>query len=47
MYDMYQEIITLLLVIIVGPICAILALRFFWKTKRTRRPVQHLRQSDF
>lgn len=40
---MYQELISLLLVLIVGPFCAIAALRFFWKTKRTRRPVRSFR----
>jgi hypothetical protein len=40
---MYQDIITLFLLIIVGPFCAIAALRFFWKTKRTRRPVKNFR----
>jgi len=40
---MYQELVTLLLVIVVGPICAIAALRAFWKTKRTRRPVKNFR----
>jgi|GEM_PF-5570179 len=38
---MHQEIITLFLLIVVGPFCAIAALRFFWKTKRTRRPVKN------
>ena len=37
---MQQELITLVLLIVVGPFCAIAALRFFWKTKRTRRPVK-------
>ena len=40
---MYKELIILLLVIVVGPICAIAALRTFWKTKRTRRPVRDFR----
>jgi len=40
---MYQDLIWLLLVIVVGPICAIAALRMFWKTKRTRRPVKSFR----
>ena len=40
---MYQEIVTLLLIIVVGPICAIAALRLFSKTKRTRRPVRNFR----
>ncbi len=40
---MYQDLIMLLLIIVVGPICAIAALRFFWKTKRTRRPVKNFR----
>jgi uncharacterized membrane protein YbhN (UPF0104 family) len=38
---MYQEAITLLLLIVVGPFCAIAALRYFWKTKRTRRRVKN------
>jgi len=40
---MYQDIFTLLLLIVVGPACAIAALRYFWKTKRTRRPVKNFR----
>jgi uncharacterized membrane protein YbhN (UPF0104 family) len=44
---MYQDLITLLLLIVVGPFCAIAALRWFWKTKRTRRPVRKFRQRDF
>ena len=40
---MFQDLITLLLVIVVGPICALAALRTFWKTKRTRRPVKNFR----
>ena len=46
MYEIYQELFTLFLLIIVGPICAIFALRFFWKTKRTRRSVKNLRHID-
>ncbi len=44
---MYQDLVTFLLIIVVGPICAIAVLRFFWKTKRTRRPVKNVRQSGF
>ena len=40
---MYQDAITLLLIIVVGPLCAIAALRYFWKTKRTRRPIKNFR----
>lgn len=40
---MYQELIILFLLLVVGPFCAIVALRLFWKTKRTRRPVKSFR----
>jgi hypothetical protein len=40
---MLQDVILMLLIIVVVPLCSIVALRCIAKTKRERRPVHHFR----